>query len=222
MTMLALLWMAGVLATTEPQVATPPASGPAVEWVVEIYESPAGAPPPDVAGPQGTRLYAGTLKAPLGAEVRQFVQVGEKNSDPAKNKGISILLTSKAAGDGLETRLTVDTNLPFGPYDQKKNPVWLRSQASYTAAPGKTQFVTERTLSEHITSTVAPPDTSSGPSTAAKAADVVDTGANVAYPYVPGAGYVPSVGGLFSRNSSPKPRKTVLLFVITATQAKVP
>jgi hypothetical protein len=165
-------------------------------------------------------LFAGTLRAAPGAEVRQYVPVGERTGNPEKDRGISIMLTARAADAGLETRLTVDTNLPFGPYEQKKNPVWLRSQSTYSAAPGAKQFIGEATLAGTITPTVAPPTNSTEPSTAARATvTVVDTGVNVATGRVPGAGYIPSVGGLFNRSSSPKPRKTVLLFVVTASLA---
>jgi len=223
MELLLVLALAGVMAAPEPPPASAQAPTQAVEWVVEIYESPAGAPPPDVAGPQGKRLFAGTLRAAVGAEIRQFVLVGQKNSDPAKDRGISIMLTSRAADAGLETRLTVDTNLPFGQYDQKKNPVWLRSQTTYSAAPGAKHFVGEVLLAGSITPTVAPPTTSTEPSTAGRVADIgVDRGVSVAAGHIPGAGYIPSLGGLFNRSSTPKPRQTVLLFVVTASFAAQP
>lgn len=218
MRVFSVLAMVSLLAAPQPQAAVMQ-PGASVEWAIEIYESPTSAPPPEVAGPQGKRLYAGTLKAPLGQEVRQFIPVGNQGKDASQIRGISLLLASKAADAGFETRMSVDTNLPFGDYDQKKDPVWLRAQTTWTAAAGAKQFITESTLASTITPTVAPTTTTSTDSSVARQAAgvAVDAGVDAASSRLPGGSYLSSVGGLFNRNGSPQPRKTVLLFVVTAS-----
>lgn len=217
MRVFAVVAMVGLLIAPRPQAAVAQ-SGASVEWAVEVYESPTSAPPPDVAGPQGKKLFAGTLRAPLGQELRQFIPVGSQGKDASQIRGISILLSSKSADASLETRLTVDTNLPFGQYDQKKDPVWLRAHTTWSAAAGTKKFITESTLASTIAPTVAPANTSTEPSLAREAAGVaVDAGVDVASSRLPGGSYIPSLGGLFNRSSTPQPRKTVLLFVVTTT-----
>jgi hypothetical protein len=100
--MFTVLAMVGLLAVPRPQAAVMQSSA-SVEWAVEIYESPTSAPPPDVAGPQGKKLYAGTLRAPLGQELRQFIPVGNQGKNASQVRGISILLSSKPADAGFET-----------------------------------------------------------------------------------------------------------------------
>ncbi len=222
MRMFTVLAMVGLLAVPRPQAAVMQSSA-SVEWAVEIYESPTSAPPPDVAGPQGKKLFAGTLRAPLGQELRQFIPVGNQGKNASQVRGISILLSSKPADAGFETRLTVDTNLPFGQYDQKKDPVWLRAHTTWSAAAGAKEFITESTLASTIAPTVAPATTSTEPSIAREAAGVAaDAGVDAAAARIPGGSYIPSVGGLFNRNSTPQPRKTVLLFVVTTSPVAQP
>ena len=111
----------------------------------------------------------------------------------------------------------------FGQYDQKKDPVWLRAHTTWSAAAGAKEFITESTLASTIAPTVAPATASTEPSIAREAAGVAaDAGVDAAAARIPGGSYIPSVGGLFNRNSTPQPRKTVLLFVVTTSPVAQP
>jgi len=187
-----------------------------IEYLVEIYESPSSAPPPEAVGPQGTRLYMARLRTGVGREVRQFVNVGPKTAKPPR--GISLGLTPRVQGSDIQTVAVVDTNLPVGPYEQKQDPVWLRCTVNFTVSAGQTRFVNEQELASSATPTGAPPSESSGSGTGAKVADVaVGVGQGIATANVPGASYIPSFGGIFGGGGSgqPKARKTMLLIVLT-------
>jgi hypothetical protein len=112
--------------------------------------------------------------------------------------------------------------LPFGQYDQKK--VGLAPRAhDMVGRGGRKEFITESTLASTIAPTVAPATTSTEPSIAREAAGVAaDAGVGAAAARIPGGSYIPSVGGLFNRNSTPQPRKTVLLFVVTTSPVAQP
>jgi hypothetical protein len=223
MTLLAAL----VLTCSAADAAPPPVAGrdqaaQVVEYLVEIYESPTSAPPPEVAGPQGRRLFIGTLRAPLGAEAREYVPAGEPAAnDASKMRGISIALSSARAGTGLRTTMVVDTNLPFGTYDQKQQTVWVHAQTVFTTASGATQYVLEPVLTRTATASAAPPPASSGPGIAGRVAEtVVAAGQSAASAHVPGASHVPPLGGIVrggggGGSAAPKPRPTILVFAIT-------
>lgn len=191
----------------------------AVEYQVDLYESPSSAPPPQVMGPQGTRLYSGRLRTSMGREVQQIITVG-KSRTPATMRGLRVALTPSLSGADLETAVVVDTNLPLGPYDQAKKPVWLRSQLSFTAQSGQIRYITEAELAGSAAPTTAPAMESSTGSNAGGvvAGAAVDMGTSAVGSR---AGvYIPSLGGLFSGgggNRQPKQRPTVLLIVVTPT-----
>ena len=169
-----------------------------IEYLVAIYESPSTAPPPEVAGPQGKRLYQARLRTEPGREVRQTITVGgTQNADPAQMRGLSLALTPRVRGEVIDSTLVFDTNLPIGRYEQK-DPVWLRSQVRVSGANGVTQYVTEQALAAAAKPTGAAPPASGGPSPATRAAGAaVKDGVSTATRAVPGSQYVPSLGGLF-------------------------
>lgn len=214
---LAALVLLGLVGTQDPPpVESAAPSQATVEYLIEVYESPSSAPPPDVAGPQGRRLFIGTIKGNLGEEVRHFVPVGEATSDPAKMRGISIAFTSRLAEALLETEMIVDTNLPFGPYDQKKDPVWLRARTSFAVQPGARQYVPEAALAQGIEPSMAPPGAGGEPGAGDRAAQaVVEAGVNATIGRTPIAGFLPPAGDVIGQNRSPRPRPTALLFVVT-------
>jgi hypothetical protein len=183
-------------------------AGP-IEYLVEVYESPAAAPPPEVAGPQGQRLFMGRLRAAAGRETRHYIPVGPTTAKPPR--AISIGLTPAVSGNTIQTMVVLDTNLPLGPYDQKKNPVWLRSLIDFSVRTGQTRFLTEREMASTAAPSGAPPTVSTGPSTGAKVAGTAATvGAGMA------GVYVPSFGGIFGGGGGqPKARPTTLLIVLT-------
>ena len=194
---------------------TPVGSG-AVEYLVEIYESPASAPPPEVAGPQGKRLYIGRLRSDSGVEVRQLIKLAGGTSANTL-RGLSIGLTPSLVNNAIHTAVVVDTNLPVGKYDQK-NPVWLRCALAFTLSPGQTRFIPEVELARSAApvAPVPPPGTSPG-NAGRVAGQVIDTGAAVA------GVSIPSFGGLLGGSQSPsqpKARKTTLLIVVTPSIPK--
>lgn len=210
---------------------TTPAGAPAesvsIEYQIEIYESPATAPPPEVMGPQGTRLFSGRLIASPGTEAQQVVTVGDKPSSPAAMKGIRVAVTPTISGSAIQSAVVIDTNLPVGQYAQQKTPVWLRSQLAITSASGQKRYITEADLARVATPTGAPPaSTNTGGSGAGGrlAATAADAGAS-AVSSATGVGYIPSLGGLFGGgggNKQPKARPTMLLIVVTATVSAAP
>ncbi|MCX6552468.1 MAG: pilus assembly protein N-terminal domain-containing protein [Acidobacteria bacterium] len=193
-----------------------PAATAAVEYLIEVYESPAAAPPPDVAGPQGARLFLGRIRAPLGSEVRQYVPIGPQSATPPR--AISIGLTPLLSGNNVRTLAVIDTNLPVGSYDQKKNPVWLRSTADFTVRPGQTRYLSEAELARTVAPTGAPPTSATGSSAGAR---VAGAAADAVASNVPGGSNIPSFGGIFGggSGSQPKARATTLLIVLTPVAA---
>jgi hypothetical protein len=193
-----------------------------IEYFVAIYESPSSGPPPEVAGPQGKRLLEARLRTDPGREVRQTITVGQtQNADPAVMRGLSIALTPRVRGDVIESTLVFDTNLPIGSYEQKKDPVWLRSQIRVSGVNGATQYITEHALAAAAKPTgAAPPPPSRGGGAGSKVVGAaVNDGVSTATRSLPGSQYVPSLGGLFGGGSKaasqPKVRPTMLLLVIT-------
>ena len=134
-------------------------------------------------------------------------------------RGMSIALTPRVRGTTIESALVFDTNLPLGRYDQKKEPVWLRSQVRISGENGDTRYVTEQALAASAKPTgMAPATTPSGQSAGGKAVGTaVSEGVSKATRSVPGGRYIPSLGGLFgsSQGTQPKSRPTMLLLVIT-------
>ena len=210
---------AGGVAPAPAPLASAPAA--AVEYLIEIYESPSTAPPPEVAGPQGRKVYSGTVRATAGQQTRQYIGVGPQTAKPPR--GISIGVTPTIDGAQIRTAAVIDTNLPLGSYEQASNPVWLRSAIDFAGSAGQARFVGEQELASCARPTSAPPAESSGGGTAGKVADAaIGAGANVASVSVPGASYIPGLGGLFGGGSQPKAKKTMLLFVFTPRPAGVP
>lgn len=195
----------------------------AIEYLVEIYETPTSAPPPEVAGPQGKKLFTARLRTDVGIEVRQLVNVGPKTATPAQMRGISIGLTPSTSEGSIQTEAVIDTNLPLGPYEQKKNPVWLRCTASFESRPGQARYLNEHELAGSAQPVGAPPATGSGSSAGGRAAaTAIDAGTQAATSHVPGGAYIPSFGGLFGGggSSEPKVRPTMLLIVITPSASR--
>ena len=187
-----------------------------VEYLIEIYESPAGAPPPEVAGPQGRKIYSGILRATAGQQTRQYIGVGPQTAKPPR--AISIGVTPTIDGAQISTAAVIDTNLPLGHYEQKSDPVWLRSAINFAGAAGQAHFVGELELADVARPATAPPAEIPGSGTAGKVADAaIDVGTRAAAGNVPGASYIPGFGSLFGGGGSgqPKAKKTMLLFVFT-------
>lgn len=205
-----------------PTVASPfKSSEPvSIEYQVELYESPSSGPPPEVRGPQGTRLYATRLRTQGGTEVQQVITVGKQEGSPANLRGIRVALTPTVTGAGIQTAVVIDTNLPLGQYDQKNNPVWLRSRVSFSGQAGQTRYITEAELARTASPTGAAPTEASGSNGGRRAAGtVVDAGTNIATTAT--GVQIPALGGLFGGGSSgkpqPKQRPTMLLIVVTPT-----
>ena len=193
-----------------------PAGSDTVEYLVELYESPASAPPPEVAGPKGKRLYIGRLRSDPGVEVRQLITLAGGTSANAL-RGLSIGLTPSLVNNAIHTAVIVDTNLPVGKYDQK-NPVWIRCALAFTGRPGQTRFISEVELARSAAPVAPPasPGTSQG-NAGRVAGQVIDTGAAVA------GVSIPSFGGLLGSSQSPsqpKARQTTLLIVVTPSIPK--
>ena len=115
-----------------------------VEYLIEVYESPLSAPPPEVAGPQGRRLYSGRVRTDRGIEVRQSVSLQVKGLPGTKT--VSLSLTPSTRSAGIETALVVDTDLPLGPGDPAKSSAWFRATLTFGLRAGQTRYVRENDL----------------------------------------------------------------------------
>lgn len=203
--------------------AVPAPSEPAVDYLIEVFESPSNAPPPEVSGPQGKRLFVGQLTAVAGHEVRQLIDVPMPGTNSSQMRSLSIGVTPTIGADLIQTAVVVDTNLPIGSYDQTKDPVWLRCTVNFTGRSAQTRFLYESELARTAEPAFAPPSVGGEPGTGAKAADAaVAAGQAAAARHIPGASNVPSVGAIVSTggDTRPKARPTVLLIAITPTLAR--
>lgn len=213
--------------TTGGRATPPPATGGwgtavgtgSIEYLVEIYESPTSAPPPEVAGPQGKRLFQARLRTDVGREVRHMVTVGSApNAPPAQMRGMSLGFTPRVTENTIETSMVVDTNLPIGDYEQKKNPVWLRCTVEFSTPNNRTRYVSEFELAATAQPAAAPP-AAGGPSTGSRVAvGAAQTGVGVAASHAGTAGaFIPGIGSLFGGGGGgqPKARPTLLMIVVT-------
>ena len=124
-----------------------------IDYNVELVQSPASAPPPDVLGPIGTVLFKTRLSVPFGTLVRQFVSAGTGQA-PARDAmaaaavvGLSIGVHPAIEPDGrIRTSVVVDTNLPVGGMNPAATPAWRRGVLEFVHARTQSLYLTERDL----------------------------------------------------------------------------
>ena len=119
-----------------------------VEYVLELIETSATAPPPEVFGPQGRSLFKTRVSATTGTAVRQFVsaQGSSVPTSGAAVSGISIGIRPTVQAGRIRTALVIDTNLPIGRTATTATTPWARAQLEFTVSPGETHYLTERDL----------------------------------------------------------------------------
>jgi hypothetical protein len=202
-----------------------------VEYEIELIETSASAPPPEVMGPQGRSLFRTRVSATPGTEVRQFI-AAEGAPSPAGAgalTGISIGIRPTVDGGGrVRTSLVVDTNLPIGRVTATKAPAtWSRAQLDFSVSAGETRYVTERELGALFKPYSVAADPASGTQTGGRAGG----GARVTPPLTgEEARIARTLGGLFGKRdvtASSKAQQTpanqpVLLIVITPYLATAP
>jgi hypothetical protein len=133
-----------------PTITSAGAVARSMDYSVELMQSPASAPPPDVLGPVGTVIFKTRLSVPVGTLVRQFVAAGAgqpSGREAAGVVGISIGVHPALEPDGrLRTSLVVDTNLPVGRVNAGEAPVWRRGVMEFVHGRAQSLYVTERDL----------------------------------------------------------------------------
>ena len=203
-----------------------------IEYSVDIYESPVSAPPPEVMGPQGKKLYTLKLRTPVGSPAQQLFLAEpppagkekdkQKGAAPAQPSGIHVALTpDEVAGSDIRSHMVVTTNLPLGSFEQKGTPVWIRAQVPVVGRAGTPVYVTELQLAGTAESTVFVPWASGSSKGQAVAGAAVNAGSTAMSTMAGSAGaYLPGLGGLFGGGGGQKMRPTVLVLVVTATEVK--
>lgn len=185
----------------------PPAGAGSFEYLVELYETPVTAPPPEVAGLQGKKLYGGRLRTDPGIEVRHLIQIAPAG-EGSPQRGFSIGLVPSLVGAGIQTVLTVDTNLPFGAYDQAKTPVWIRATTTFTNRSGQTRYVLEAELAKTAKPAMGMAQPAPAPGAASKVGGyVLDAGASAAG--------LPSPQARGGSAQGPRPRSGQFVLAIT-------
>lgn len=203
-----------------PPAATPapnaPAGAGAIDYAVELYETPVSAPPPEVAGPQGRKLYSGRLRTDPDIEVRHLVSFGPNaTGGAAAQQGFSIGLVPSLKGTAIQTSLTVDTNLPIGQYDQSKNPIWIRATLTFSSRSGQTRYVLEAELAKTARPAMGAPQPSAAPGAGSKVGGyVLDAGA--------AAAGLPAPQARGGGSQAPRPRSTQFVLVITPSIVRPP
>ncbi|MEW5982525.1 MAG: pilus assembly protein N-terminal domain-containing protein [Acidobacteriota bacterium] len=131
-----------------------PGAARSIVYVIEVYESPASGPPPEVLGPQGTRVQMAAITTGEGREARQFLPVGAQSPAAGQPRGLSISLTPTVSGTTITTAVVIDTNLPIGSFDQR-TPIWLRAKLQFSRVSGQTRYITEQELAGLVEPSVA-------------------------------------------------------------------
>lgn len=183
--------------------------------MLELFESPASAPPPEVLGPQGKSLFRTRLRTTSGVAIRQFISAAQP--PPDKNartpvaspdvSGISIELRPTVGKSGIATDMVVDTNLPIGATPAAGAPRWVRATLKFSVQPGETHYVTESELAKSLKQGASTP-ARTGSGGGSVIGDVVGTAAGRAASDVPGGEYIPAIGGIFRRRGGGTSKKT--------------
>ena len=180
-------------------------AGSRVDYRIELYEQSALAPPPEVMGPQGTRIFSTTLTAYDGRAARELFVADQGGRTPEGQarpmSGLSIELTPSLQGGTIGTSMTIDTNLPIGGARDAAGPhPWRRAQLDFQIQAGATRYVTEQELAGLMTGPgSANPGFAGGGSGFGGTVAAVGEAAGQAgmAAGVEGAQMVPAIGGLF-------------------------
>ncbi len=174
-----------------PPAAAAGLGGGRVEYRVDLYQQSAMAPPPEVMGPQGTKIFGTTLTAFQGQSARELIVAdpGGRSADGGTRpmSGLSIEVTPTISGGTISTVMTIDTNLPIGVRDTPGPHPWRRAQLQFEVGAGATRYMTEQELAGLMSSAGSP-----SPSVAGGGAGQVGVAGGV-----PGSQVVPVIGGLF-------------------------
>lgn len=183
--------------------------GGRVEYRIELYQQSALAPPPEVMGPQGTRIFGTTVTAFQGRAARELLVAdpGGRTSDGGTRgmSGLSIEVTPTIAGSTISTTMTVDTNLPIGLRDRPGPHPWRRAQLQFDVQAGTTRYVTEQELASLMSGAGSQSPAfagaaggGGGPGFGGAVAAVGDAAGQIGVAAgVQGAQAVPAIGGLF-------------------------
>lgn len=202
-------------------VVPPEAAGAAtgrVDYRIELYEQSALAPPPEVMGPQGTRIFSTTVTAYDGRAARELfvAEQGGRTPDGQTRpmSGISIELTPSLQRGAIATSMTIDTNLPMGTARDAAGPhPWRRAQLDFQIQAGATRYITEQELAGVMSGPgSAPPGVAGGGSGIGGTVAAVGEAAGQAgiAAGIEGAQMVPAIGGLFrlgGGRSSPRTQR---------------